>query len=352
MKVNDILTNIVVFLILYNRKGNSVRKSGLLRTATVLILTLAILLCAAAAEDVIPPSPEPPAAYIDGRPTPAPSPIPTETIIDHVNHPELYPRFFFPKGRKLLEIWIPNIRDADEAILMYDDQVWMIDCGDVKMGTRGVPLLKQLGIKKIDVLFNSHLHHDHINGLAVTNEAAKVSEVKICFDPELTDSGLNLVQVADGLGIPITRYGDGDRFFMGDGAVELLILKNNEEYLDMNNQSAVTRITYGQRTILFMADMEQPGQQAMLERIGPEPLKCDILKYPHHAKSDMYTPFYQAADAKLAVATSVEGRGDAGQVAMYNRKMPMVYTAVKDQFTHLVTDGEYWLIERVPIRAQ
>lgn len=352
MKVNDILTDIVVFLYLINRKGNSMKKRRLLRAAVILVLLLTALLCTGAAEDLIPPSPEPPAAYIDGRPTPAPSPVPEETIIDHVNHPELYPGFFFARNRKLLEIWIPNIKDADEAILMYDGQVWMIDCGDVKMGNRGVPLLKQLGIKKVDILFNSHLHHDHINGLAVTNEAAKVSEVKICFDPELTESGLKLVQTAETLGIPITRYGDGDRFTMGDGAVELLILKNNEENLDMNNQSAVTRITYGQRTILFMADMEQPGQKAMIERIGPELLKCDILKYPHHAKSDMYTPFLQAAGAKLAVATSVEGRGDAGQIAMFNRKMPMVYTAVKDQFTHLATDGEYWLIERVPIRAQ
>ena len=327
-------------------------KKGLFRAAPILILALLIPLFTGDAEDAILPSPEPPAAYVDGRPTPAPSPIPTETIIDHVNHPEMYPRFFFPKGRKLLEIWIPNIRDADEAVLMYDDQVWMIDCGDVKMGTRGVSLLKQLGIKKIDMLFNSHLHHDHINGLYVTNEAAKVSEVKICFDPELTESGMKLVQTAETLNIPITRYGDGDRFTMGDGAVELLILKNNEEGLDMNNQSAVTRITYGERTILFMADMEQPGQQAMLERIGPELLKCDILKYPHHAKSDMYTPFYQALEAKVAIATSVEGRGDPGQIAMINRRLPMIYTATTDQFTHLVTDGEYWLIERVPIKAK
>ena len=47
-------------------------------------------------------------------------------------------------------------------------------------------------------------------------------------------------------------------------------MKNNEEYLDMNNQSAVTRVTYGSRTILFMADMEQPGQVAMFNRIDPE----------------------------------------------------------------------------------
>ena len=51
-------------------------------------------------------------------------------------------------------------------------------------------------------------------------------------------------------------------FTMGDGAVELLFLKNNEEYLDMNNQSAVTRITYGERTILFTASFHRAALSA------------------------------------------------------------------------------------------
>ena len=88
----------------------------------------------------------------------------------------------------------------------------------------------------------------------------------------------------------------------------------------------------------------------MIERIDPAILKCDIVKYPHHAKSDMYTPFYEALGAELAIVTSVEGRGDAGQYAIANRGIPAVYTELKDQFTHLVTDGEYWLIERVQIK--
>ena len=340
------------FYYIYNRKENSVSKKGLLLAAAIIILGLMTPLLTGAAEEALPPSPEPPSGYFEGRPTPAPSPVPDEKIIDHVHYPELYPRFFFQRNRKLLEIWFPNIRDADEAVLIYDGQVWMIDCGDEKMGQRGIAMLQQLGITEIDVLFNSHLHHDHINGLYLTNEVAKVGEVRICFPTESTESGQRLARLAEERGIPLAEYKDGDRFTMGDGAVELLFLKNNEEYLDMNNQSAVTRITYGERTILFTADMEAPGQQAMLERIGPELLKCDIVKYPHHCKSDMYTPFYQALEAKVAIATSVEGRGDPGQIAMINRGMPMIYTATKDQFTHLVTDGEYWLIERVQIKVK
>jgi Predicted hydrolase (metallo-beta-lactamase superfamily) len=210
-------------------------------------------------------------------------------------------------------------------------------------------LLEQLGIQKIDVLFNSHPHHDHINGLALTDDQAKVQMLKICFPPESTDSGLKMLRVAEERGIPITEYRDGDVFSMGDGAVTLTILQNTESNLDMNNRSAVTKVSFGNRSILFMADMEKPGQEAMIHRVGAEELQCDIVKYPHHAKSDLYTPFFRAMGARLAIVTSVEGRGDAGQVSLANRRLPAVYTSVKGKFTHLVTDGEYWLCERVDI---
>ena len=325
-------------------------KKGLFRTA-ILVLAVLLAACAGAAEGTLPPSPEPPAANIE-RPTPAPTAVPAETIIDHVHNPEQYPGFVFQEGRKLLEIWFPNIKDADEAVLIYDGTVWMIDCGDEKAGSKGARMLRQIGVENVDILFNTHLHHDHINGLLQTYGAVKIGEIRICFAPDLTESGLNMLQNAMDLKIPVKEYKDGDRFAMGDGAVEMLVLKNNEEGLDINNQSAQMVITYGKRRILFTADMEQPGQEVMFNRIGPDPLRCDIVKYPHHAKSDMYGPFFEAMGAELAIVTSFEGRSDPGQRALANRGLSAVFTAVNDRFTHLVTDGEYWLCEQVPITAQ
>ena len=140
----------------------------------------------------------------------------------------------------------------------------MIDCGDERAANRGAVLLKQLGIEKIDILFNTHLHHDHINGLEITDDTAKVGEVRICFSPDLTESGLRLLRTTQERNIPLKEYRNGDEYTMGDGEVKLLFLKNNETYLDMNNQSAQTLVTYGERSILFMADMERPGQDAMI----------------------------------------------------------------------------------------
>lgn len=326
-------------------------KTRPLRAAAIMLLAFLLPLYAGAEEDYIPPSPEPPNERIV-RPTPLPTAVPAETFVDHIHEPTLYPRFYFQNGKKLLEIWFPNIKDGDAAVLTYDGDVWMIDCGDMRQGNQVAALLNQLGIEKVDKLFTSHLHHDHVLGLSTKDWTAAVDEVLTCFPITQTDSGQKLMWAAQRLKITMSEYGDGDRFRMGDGKVEWQILKNNETYLDMNNQSAVTRITYGQCTILFTADMEQSGQEAMIKRIGSDLLKCDIVKYPHHGKSDMYDLFYEALGAKLAVVTSVEGRGDPGQIALASRGLQAAYTFQDGKYIHLATDGEYWLCELVPAKTE
>ena len=74
-------------------------------------------------DDFVPPSPEPPEPAKQGHPTLGPTEIPTQTVIDHVNYPKELRDFRFRRDAKLLEIWFPNIRDADAAILTFDGQV-------------------------------------------------------------------------------------------------------------------------------------------------------------------------------------------------------------------------------------
>ena len=98
---------------------------------------------------------------------------------------------------------------------------------------------------------------------------------------------------------------------------------------------------------LFAADMEKNGQAQLIKHVDTALLRCDILKYPHHAKSALYDEFFKAVDPKLAVVTSVQGRKDIGQSFLVGNRIPAAYTSVKGEFLHLATDGEYWLAEYV-----
>ena len=294
----------------------------------------------------LPDSPEPPPAARTARPTPTPTPVPP-TVVDHVNQPDAWAGFTLDEEADPLEIWFPDIRDADEAILLYQGEVWLIDCGDERGASRAVPLLQALEITEIGKLFNTHPHHDHLNGLAITDDTAKVKELLYCFPSDATTHMLRALGVAEERGIRLKEYRDGDVFAMGDGRVTLTFLQNRDEKLDMNNRSAQTMVKYGERSMFFMADMERAGQAALLEQVGAESLKTDLFKYPHHGKSPMYEPFFEALGAELTVVTCFRGREDSGQIWLNGKRFPSAYTSKAGVYLHLATDGVRWLCEYV-----
>ena len=271
-------------------------------------------------------------------------------VIDRVTDPEAEGLFQFPADARLLHIWFPNIMNADEAILIYGGDAWLIDCGDERMGTRGAELISRLGIERIGKLFNSHPHHDHLNGLKVTNRTAKVEELLICYPENATRHMKAAMKYAKANGIPVTTFTDGSEFRMGDGAVTLTfrLPVDPEVKLDVNNRSALTMIRYGERTILFTADMEQPGQKEMLKRVPPEEFRADLLKYPHHGKSAMDADFFEAVSPVAAIVTNKAVPSWRGVKFLKKNKVPVIYTNQSGVYIHLVTDGQTWIAEKVP----
>ena len=317
-----------------------------MRKSFFFLLTLMLLFTAAhcAAEDIAPPeTPAPARIHIAPEPSPEPPMVHNATkdssCLDGLR---------FRLDAQFLHVWFPIIANADEAIITFGDEVWLIDCGDKAMGLRGVRLLQELGITKIDKLFNSHPHHDHLNGLQVTNEAVPVSELLVCFPEDSTDSIMNAVAYAETEKIPVTQYQDGDVFTMGDGRVSLKFFLPDDPTLDMNNLGSVTLLQYGSRRMLFMADMERPGQAALLAQHKPEELRAEVLKYPHHGKTGLLEEFFEALQPSFAVITNV--RVNWGGVDYLTwKKTPHVFTCASDHYIHLYTDGNTWVAERVPM---
>ena len=68
----------------------------------------------------------------------------TPKVIDRITNPDTDPSFVFDDKEDLLEIWFPYIRDQDCAVFRYQNQVWMLDCGDERAEEEIVPLLRYL----------------------------------------------------------------------------------------------------------------------------------------------------------------------------------------------------------------
>ena len=116
------------------------------------------------------------------------------------------------------------------------------------------------------------------------------------------------------------------------------------EYTRLNDRSAQIMLTFGQRKMLFSADLEQKGQNGLIEKVGAEMLKADVLKYPHHGLQAL-TPEYRAAvSPELAIVTCNQ-RETEGKKYIRRTALDTVWTV--PGFIHLTTDGEMWVCDRI-----
>ena len=303
---------------------------------------------AAPAESPIP-SPEPPApARVHATPAPTPEP---PMIINKNKEPEVLASVRFHLDAKYLHVWFPNIANADEAVITYDDEVWLIDCGDERSASRTVKMMQKLGITEIDKLFNTHPHHDHIGGLEITDTAVPVNELLICYPEDINEHMINAMYYAGSMDIPVRSFADGETFSMGDGLVTLKFYYNNQadETLDMNNTSAQTLLQYDSRRMLFTSDMERPGQSAILQHVDAEDLRAEVLKYPHHGKSGPVEEWFKAVNPSLVIITNAYVQDWGGPQYLSFRRIPFLYTNADDVYTHLWTEGNVWMVEQIPV---
>lgn len=307
-------------------------------------LMVLALLPLSLAEEEIPPLETPAPARIHESPEPIPE---LPVIVNHSLPDDPWADIKFRSDSVFLHIWFPNIMNADEAILLCEDEVWLIDCGDERSAARGVELMNKLGITKIDKLFNTHPHYDHLRGLEVTHTSVPVKELLICFPEDACETMINAVAYAKEHAIPIRQYNDGEIFTMA-GRVSLKFFFNDDESLDMNNNSAQTLLQYGDRRMLFMADMDRPGQQVMLTRRSAEELRAEVIKYPHHGKTGLLDEFYQAVRPQLAVITNSYVKWGGIEYLIW-KQIPRFYTNPTEKYVHLYTDGKTWVAEYVPM---
>ena len=324
-----------------------------IRRLISLILVLSLLACPllSLAEDLYPLETPAPARL---RPEPEPLPDPPELLLPRTD-PDLFASHRFKLDAKFLHIWFPNIRDCDEAVLMYDGVVWLIDCCSERYVSAGVDMMRKLGVTEIEKLFNSHPHYDHIDGLKATNEAFPVKQVLFAanFPADANETMVKARTYAEEASISVDTFKDGEVFPMGDGAVTLTFYYNeyDGDPRNMNDCSALTLLQYGSRRMLFMADMERNfGQSNFYPRLQAGlDLDTDIIKYPHHGNNGMLYSFWKDISPSLAVVTNSSYVKKAGMEFLGYQRVPVFYTSYRETWIHLYTDGTTWVAEYVPI---
>lgn len=246
----------------------------------------------------------------------------------------------FAEDAELLEVWFPQMINCDAALIRCGGEDVLIDCCSKSYAKRLLILLDGLGISEIRTIYNTHPHHDHLLGFAQVADHVQVGELAVCFPENETDRMVEAVADAAARQVPVTHFADGDVLKVG-GAEITVFLKGDDAWA-LNDRSAMMRLEFGQRSMLFTADMQKQALARAVEAVDPALLKADIMKYPHHGLTLLSEEFAQAVSPLLCIVTN----NTRPSTALYRLRLKRIpYIITSRGYTHLVTDGTTWFVE-------
>lgn len=173
----------------------------------------------------------------------------------------------------------------------------MVDAGSTGIRNVGEYRLedyfKSQGVGKLDYVVITHADQDHISAILEImgdeDESSERSrqdgflEIGCLILPDIsprTESYEKVVRVASSKNIPIHYIHAGEKFYCGNILVECLHPALGYPYDSQNDYSTVIRLTYEDYQVLLTGDLEDSGENYLLENGLLNDI--DMLKVAHH----------------------------------------------------------------------
>lgn len=143
-----------------------------------------------------------------------------------------------------------------------------------------LPYLLDRRCKKIDLIFISHAHADHIDGIMTVIEKLKVRKVMIGVQNLNDEKIKKLYEICKKRDVEIKTIMAGESIKIDDLFFDILYPARSVKDNNVNNLSLVIKLRYGSKSMLFTGDIETHGEDKIDANI-----KADILKVAHHGSN-------------------------------------------------------------------
>ena len=198
----------------------------------------------------------------------------------------------------LLKVHYLDVGQGDSIFIELPNNVTMlIDAAESYQSENIINYLKNLNYQKIDYVIGTHPHTDHIGGLKDIINTFEIGKIYMPKVVSTTKTYENLLMAIKDKNLKINTAKAGTSIIDTDALKINILAPNNSTYTELNNYSAVTKITYGTTKLLFMGDAEKLSENEIKENVT-----ADVIKIGHHGSNTSSSiDFIKKVNAKYGI---------------------------------------------------
>lgn len=251
------------------------------------------------------------------------------------------------EGRPLAEVISIDVGQGDAHLIRTGGGISvLVDAGPSEFVAERtiLPLLERLGVDVLDDVVITHGHRDHAGGLSRLLDHLPVRTLSfsdsVAARPQIVHRARS-----KGVRVRIVRRGEQ---LSADPAVRMYVLHPGPVPISRsaNDRSVVIRLLAGESSMLLTGDLEEDGEDAVLQRYG-DFVRSDVLKVAHHGSNTGTTPRWLDRVRPERAVVSV-GRGNSfghpspERLSLLHERRVIVTVTMEEGAAWLTTDGRRW----------
>lgn len=196
-----------------------------------------------------------------------------------------------------LQVHFIDVGQGDSILIDFGSDEILIDGGGRSPGV--TDYISEYIDGSLEVMVATHPHADHIGGLIKVLEVFQVEEIWLNGDTSTSKTYQDFMAAVNAEGAEVNLAKRNGTIAIGDLNFSIL---NPPDTLfnEINNNSIVLRLEYGDTIFLFTGDAEEEAEASIL--ISESELQAQILKAGHHcSRTSSSKPFLEKVKPERAI---------------------------------------------------
>ncbi|MGN0537343.1 MAG: ComEC/Rec2 family competence protein [Acutalibacteraceae bacterium] len=227
-----------------------------------------------------------------------------------------------------------------EFLELPNGQTMLIDASTKDQSDTIIEYIESKGYSSIDYVVATHPHTDHIGGMAAVIEHFDIGAIYMPNAETSTKTFENLLETIVDKGLKIKTAKAGVSVLDTDDLDIDILAPVQDSYKNLNNYSAVIKVTYKDTTFLYMGDAETDVEEEITADVS-----ADVIKVGHHGSDTSSSQnFVERVSPKYAImevgAGNSYGHPKSEIVERWENKGATVYRTDLNGNIIITSDGK------------